>query len=231
MYADRVNVRNSPSLDGQVLFTLAEGTPLEMIYGMSETTLNDESGSWKIVRYQGKTGYIWGPLLAFQAVRSMTDPEVLFVLGPNKNQEEVGVKVFRNGKRIQEFTFKGLKSLHQMSRFESKGNKGVKGIEDLLYITYYAEACGEIGGDVMLAWDGKLLRHFFTSTSMGDGGLFEIEEIVLPADLHGEKGSIVVYKESGEYHYDNEQIENQTVEYFQKEIHRYRWNGERLIKE
>jgi hypothetical protein len=78
-------------------------------------------------------------------------------------------------------------------------DRGVEGIDHILYVNYYAEACGVNGGGVYLFYDGEQLAEAMDISSVADGGVFWFsEDLIFPDDEKGEEGYIIYEREHGE---------------------------------
>lgn len=237
VFADNVNLRTRPDLGSTVIATVDEGTALIHITHLSKKdTIGGKVGNWVQVMYRDQNCFVWAPLVSNWAMRSHKDPDYLFLVGPGSGDYTSMIKVFHQGVKQQELSFQGLKSIEGLAETRVEGNHGVELIEELIFLEYHAYSCGQAGGDVIFAWDGEVLRPFFTAWGIGDGGLFEHEKLILPSSPVGEKGVIHVLKESGEYLIHETESTDPYVQNIPRirmdyQIHQqYLWDGYKLVE-
>lgn len=237
VFADNVNLRLTPDLNSTVFATVEEGTPLIHITHLSKKdTIGNKPGNWVQVMYREQVCFVWAPLVTNWVMRSHQDPDYLFMIGPGSGEYESKVKVFHKGTKQQELTFRGLKGIEGLAETRVEGNHGVELIEEMIFLEYHAYSCGQVGGEVIFAWDGDSLRPFFTAWGIGDGGLFEHKKLILPSSPIGEKGVIHVLEESGEYVWDETESSEPYVQKmhkirFDRQVHKqYLWDGYQLVE-
>ena len=184
---------------------------------------------WKTILLNGEKAYVWSPLIARYAGKSNYDPNLLFLIGPSSDPLKTKIKTFDIEKKqvVDEIEIKGIRSFHGLLYISSSASKGVPYVQEFLLLDYSAEACGETGGTVYLAFDGKKLRPFFSAAGSGDGGFFEGTEIIFPSDPMGEKGIIHVVDMGGESGGPSDFLPKVKLDYFTHK--KYTWNGEKLI--
>lgn len=237
VFADKVNLRSRPDLSSDILATVDEGTALIHITQLSKKdTIGGKVANWVQVIYRDHVCFVWRPLLTYHAFRSHKDPDNLFLIGPGPEEYESMIKILHKGETQQKLRFRGIKSIEGLAQARVESNHGVDLVEELIFLEYHAYSCGQMGGEVIFAWDGDTLRPFFTDWGIGDGGLFEHEKLILPSHPLGEKGVIHVLEESGEYLIDQSENPNPYIQpipeiRFDKRIHRqYLWDGYKLIE-
>lgn len=237
VFADNVNLRSGPDLSSHVIATVGEGTALIHVTHLSKKdTIGTKVGNWVQIIYRDQTCFVWAPLVSNWAMRSHQDPDYLFLIGSGQGKYESMFKVFHKGVKQQELTFRGLKRIEELAEARVEGNHGVELIEEMIFLEYHAYSCGQVGGDVIFAWDGDRLRPFFTAWGIGDGGLFEHEKLILPSSPVGEKGVIHVLEESGEYLINEVEstdpyAQNLPKIRFDNQIHKqYLWDGYKLVE-
>jgi len=104
-------------------------------------------------------------------------------------------------------------------------NRGIKGIEDMICVNLYAEACGVDGGMVYLFNTGERLVEAIQLARVADGGSFWFhEKITFPSDEDGFEGLIYYERASGESL--DEEME-QTREVINTVI--LRWKDEQIV--
>ena len=69
----------------------------------------------------------------------------------------------------------------------------------MIFIDYYAEACGVDGGGIYIFNDGEKLITAMDVSSLVEGGSFWFsEELTFPNDKEGEKGVVIYEREHGQ---------------------------------
>ena len=90
--------------------------------------------------------------------------------------------------------------LFKITTEEIYDNKGVEGIENIIYVNYIAEACGIDGGGIYFFQINSTMKKVFWVSQISDAGVYWIEEkLIFPTDEKGVKGKIVYEKEIGNY--------------------------------
>ncbi|MDP5169826.1 MAG: SH3 domain-containing protein [Bacteroidia bacterium] len=233
VFADRVNLRAAPSLEADVVATLSEGTALTFVtYMAGPDTVNGQSGNWAQVIHQQQVCYVWEPLVTRWVMRSHSDPDHLFLVGKGTVPGETLFKIFYRGEKVQELQVQSMKSVEELQQIRITGSMGVGLVRELIYLEYAAFSCGEMGGDMIFAWDGTQLRPFFKDWGIGDGGFFEGVRLVLPASPLGEKGVIHVFEVAGEYLNIEEDDPDALppIKFDYNRHKRYRWDGTKMVE-
>ena len=116
---------------------------------------------------------------------------------------------------------------------------GVERLEELIGIQEVIHFCGDFKRDIMYAWDGEKLHHFFTSFdgSESDGSILSLSQqyIVFPSDIGGEKGVIHYHHTVGDNYtkegkiLDDETFNGKPIRYYSKVHKQFFWNGTKLI--
>jgi hypothetical protein len=86
-------------------------------------------------------------------------------------------------------------------------DRGIKGIDNMLRINLFAEACGIDGGEIYLFNKGDKLVEAIQLSSVSDGGVFWFRETITFPDDENNYGDAVFYeRELGHYLDDDMQI-------------------------
>jgi hypothetical protein len=238
LYGDKVNVRQSPSIDANVVTTLTIGHPME-ISGRSETmyTVNDYTTHWYNVRFdvEGKemSGYVWGGLISIVSFPIGANGSEWFLLGVHEYDQEKGFigqgRIMKNGKIVaqEDFPFiggfessKGTYS-HSISGY-LLDDAGFGNLENVILIDFIYEACGFANGTVVLFWTGEKLLYAIEGTSVSEAGLFHhYFNIYFPYVIEGSPNYLILVEKSEEY-IDDQYERVETV------VRLYYWDGKKL---
>ena len=106
-------------------------------------------------------------------------------------------------------------------QIEIDDSKGLDKVQEIIFIHYYAEACGVDGGGIYLFYDGERLIKAAELQSVADADLFwYVEELIFPDDDESLKNKVRYTRESGEtIDYETNWVEEK---YFSRE---YEWSG------
>ncbi|MEO0895699.1 MAG: SH3 domain-containing protein [Bacteroidota bacterium] len=229
VFATNVNLRSMPSLNGEIVGKVNEGDVVQIMKTLKREIIGNLEGFWVKVHFNGKIAYMWDGLLARWGEKAGTNPDYLFLVGKGSTGEMTRMKIFFQGNKVDDFEFKGVRTYSGMYSGKLTGPKGVHGVKEFIFLEYSAEACGEINGSTIFAFDGKKVHRFFDDHGMGDSGFFESYHMVFPSDPIGKTGELHVFDQAGETIYDEEGKEGETE--FSKNIHKvFKWTGNKLIQ-
>ena len=103
---------------------------------------------------------------------------------------------------------------------------GLRGVKDLMRISFVYEACGYENRDVLLAWTGLFLVSGVSASRVSEAGLFHYsEEILLPGGDPLYSNTVRIASSSGEY--DGESSEYIVVE---TDTVSWMWTGIEFVK-
>ena len=196
LFGDDVKLRAEPNTDSEVLDLLKIGTPVKII-SKTHHTLNYnglESPFYK-VKYQDKTGYILGGLISLEK-RGYYKSEYLFAYKKTGEYNYSLIIRYLNG----ELGFKEIITNLETPIFSIDifDNKGVQGIENILYINYLSESCGVNGGGIYFFQVKNDLKKVFEVAQISDGGIFWFDEtLTFPTDEYGRENKITYTIEHG----------------------------------
>jgi len=104
-------------------------------------------------------------------------------------------------------------------------NRGIAGVENVLFINYLAEACGVDGGGIYFFKLKNEIKKVFEITQVSDGGIYWFSEnLIFPNDEKGIPSRIVYQKEVGVY----EDEETNWVE-ITKTSRELKWENEEIL--
>lgn len=187
------------------------------------------------VRYKGKKGYVPSTELAnYKIVDSLTQTTFLFYFTTEQEKHlkeeyteyhyNLFYKELYNNSIVQEGYLKLTDDLFQLFITDSKG---LSDINKLLIIDYFAEACGEDGGQDYYTWKPGEFNFIAHLSEVGDGGVFYFtEKFIFPTDSSGVKNQV---------RYESEEFElfDEETNWY-SEVHNYRtyeWKNGALYPE
>lgn len=202
LYGNKVVFRKKASSESKALDTLDIGSEITIVKKSKETSnYNGIEWNWYKVKYSGKTGFILGGLIAL-ASEEINGDRYLVTTSKDKKEEQDYESVILNYRILTSSgKFRSGKTQLHTDAFliHATDNKGLDGVESILYIDYFAEACGVDGGGIYIFYDGNKLNEIISVSSVSDGGVFWFnEELTFPSDENGEEGYIIYEREHGE---------------------------------
>ncbi|MFT6922874.1 MAG: cytochrome c2 [Crocinitomicaceae bacterium] len=198
LFGDNVILREGPSKNSNELETLSIGTEL-IIKAQENETMRHKGYTchwYKVRTAEGKTGCIMGGLIA-RDYAEVNDYK--YVISVRRSEDERTAVEYRFIKKSGGY-LSGEADLSTYSFLvKADGNRGLEGIESMLFIDYYAEACGVDGGGIYIFNDGENLIKAMKISSLVDGGSFWFsEELTFPDDKGGEEGLVIYEREHGQ---------------------------------
>lgn len=196
LFGDHVVLRESPSKEARSIDTLVTGAAVKIVeQSETYTRYGGMDWPWYKVKAGKKTGYVLGALISFPIEQDFAGRYLVSM----KHDEEKATALYRylteDGQLLQ-----GEADLNTWKfNVEVSNNHGIEGLESMLYIDYYAEACGVDGGGIYIFNDGRNLSEAIQLSSVVEAGLFWYsEELIFPDDEKGMEGAIVFRREHGE---------------------------------
>lgn len=234
--ADRVNIRATPSLSGPVIATLPIGSRLR-INSKSDvsSTITRLNAPWYEVSFGdrggGKKGFVWGGLLSVASLdlkKAGGDEALLAGLSVTPdNSIACRVTLLRGGTVAGRVEFNPPGLLNQDGTYdysvtaELHGGRGLKGVANVIALSFNYPACGYPFGTVLVIYDGTALYQGVQTLSMVEAGVFHvISKPVFPDEKEGVKDSVVVVTTHEEF---NEEAKEYRVTKIEKKT--YRWEG------
>lgn len=224
LFGNRVVLRDGPSKDALSMDTLDAGEEIKIV---EKTQLYENYGGvewpWYRVNVDDKTGYILSGLISFNNV-ACEKGKYLVSMRKTEDKAYARYRYLKNDGTLIE----GETELETwMFTAEVKDDPGLETIDDVLYISYYADACGVNGGGIYLFNDGEKLIEAIRLNSVSEAGLFwHHEQLIFPNDEEGVTARIIFERESGQFMDD----EMEWVE-IQKTIFPLRWGDGTLFPE
>ncbi|MBV7439818.1 SH3 domain-containing protein [Weeksellaceae bacterium TAE3-ERU29] len=196
LFGDDVKLRAEPNTDSEVLDLLKIGTPIKIISKTNHTlNYNGLESPFYKVKYQDKMGYILGGLISLEK-RGYYKSEYLFAYKKTGEYDYSLIIRYLNA----EPGFKEIITNLETPTFSIDifDNKGVQGIENILYINYLSEACGVDGGGIYFFQVKNDLKKVFEVAQISDAGIFWLgETLTFPTDENGMENKIIYSIEQG----------------------------------
>lgn len=235
---DVVNVRLNPGIEEKVIYKLNIGEDVRVLEDTQiQFTLGGYTANWYKVVYKNnqdkrEEGYVWGGMIAIQAIESSTEKGLYFMYGASSSEQTeyrekvtVVVKVCKHNKEISKLEIPAEGGLSTYSYTESLGNKRIEGIKEVLKIHFSDEYCGGVFADAYLFWNGTNFIHAMTLNEGFDAPYYNTNQFLFPSDKNGNKKGYIINKmESGYYNDHNKNIITE------KRIILYKWNGSEMVK-
>ena len=234
--ADQVSLREAPSTEAKRILTLSIGTPLR-VEARSEniTRLMGIDAHWYRVQVKGKSGWIWGGLIAQQAFGSTTDPNVKFVAGYAKIERDTQI-----GQRTPYYQIRAFRGTEQIAKIEvasltyslgaarNLGPKGIAGVSEVLAVNMPCTGgCGCLTGDLIIFWDGKAFHRAMEVTGTPDGAYSEGAYLLFPVDMEGVPDEIIKITSGPGKEIPEADLGPALERIITKEY--YRWDGKQLV--
>ena len=203
LYGDNVVFRSEPSSSSKAFDTLFIGSEIEIVRKMDETSsLNGLDWNWYKVKVGRKTGYIHGGLIALDRLQQDDCIYLVTIAGVAQSSGDYEYIDYRVRTRVirADSEYYGHESKLNTNSFyiESFGNRGLEGVDNMLRINLYAEACGVDGGQIYLFNDGDQLKEAIRLSVVSDAGVFWYSEtVVFPEDEDGWEGIVQYEREYG----------------------------------
>jgi hypothetical protein len=197
LFGNDVKFRKLPDTSSEIIELLKIGTEIQIIEKSSETlNYNGIESPFYKVKHKEKTGYILGGLISLEK-KEFNKSEYLFTYKKTDNNFSIIIRHLNENSELTESVSKLY--THEFS-IDIFNNKGIEGIENILFINYLAEACGIDGGGIFFFQTENELKKTFEIRQISDGGVYWLSEnLIFPTDEKGIKGKIVYQKELGDY--------------------------------
>ncbi|PHR24001.1 MAG: hypothetical protein COA38_16825 [Fluviicola sp.] len=199
LYGDNVVFRANPSSSAKAIDTLSIGSEIEIVRKTEEkTSFNGLDWNWYKVKVGRKTGYILAGLIALDRVRYDDVVYLVTVAGVKKSTEDWEYIDYKVRARVILPTgdFYGHETNLNTNSFyiDAFGSRGLNGVDNMLRINLFAEACGVDGGEVYIFNNGSRLFKALSLSSIGDGGVFWFSETVIFPEDEGGWNEVVRYE-------------------------------------
>ena len=199
LFGDNVKLRNSPSVDSDVVKLLTIGEPLRIIEKSSESFVyNGINSPWYKVEHNNQQGYVVGGLISI--VEKKGD-NVRFLFTTEMVEEKLYIitRALVNSKTEYFENKSEFLGSNYGFKINLYNNRGLKSIDNILFINYLPESCGANSGGYYLFLDSNNLYKVIDVFSSADIGFWESENLIFPNDLKGEEDKIIYFQEHGQY--------------------------------
>ena len=194
LYADRVVLRKSASAQAEAIDTLNIGSEVKIIQRTEDKTeVNGRESNWYKVKTKSGVGFIPGGFIALDS-REFNNGIYLVIVAGKDEDLKVRARYLKDG----DYFGKECDLNTGAFQLEASGSRGVEGVESILVIDLFAEACGVDGGKIYLFNDGERLIEAMSCTEVSDGGVFWFSETLRFPDEIGWGNSIIYEREFGE---------------------------------
>ncbi|RZT00185.1 SH3 domain-containing protein [Aquimarina brevivitae] len=197
LFGDQVKFRAQPDVNAEVLNLLAIGTAVTVLEKTDQTLVyHGMSSPFYKVRYKDQLGYVLGGLIAIDH-KVAGDTKLLFAY---QKEEEAYSVLYRVVDQDQKYTAYEVPLATADFSIELYDNKGVSGVDQILYINYLAEACGINGGGIYFFKVANRWIKAFEVAKVSEAVIFWTEEeLIFPEDENGIPNKIIYQQEIGEY--------------------------------
>ncbi|MEO9512669.1 MAG: SH3 domain-containing protein [Flavobacteriaceae bacterium] len=209
LFGNDVKLRATPNTASKVLELLKIGEWVEIIEKTDFSwPYNGFDSPFYKVKYDDMTGYILGGLFSLQ--RKILNGIPYFFA-----YSKEGTTLFLNIRSIRAGTYMVNKVPLANANISIKtmGNLGLKDLDGILYIDYYAEACGMEGGGIYFFAHNNTLKKVAQLSQISDAGIFHrYEKFIFPDDKGGIPEKIRFKKEQKQYLDDKTRWTQTTIE-------------------
>jgi len=222
LFGNDVKFRKLPNTNSEVIELLKIGTEIEIIDKSQETLVYNgiESPFYK-VKFKNEIGYILGGLISIEK-REINNSQYFFAFKKIQDNYSLIIRHLTKNSELKEI--ESELETHEFS-VELYNNRGIEGIENVLFINYIAEACGIDGGGIYFFRTKNEIKKVFEIEEISDGGIYWFSEtLIFPNDKKGVSGKIVYKKEAGVY----EDEETNWIE-ITKTSRELKWENEKIV--
>lgn len=223
LFGDKVNVRQSPSVQSALIGQKGIGTPVTVVEQSDEQfTLGGYSTNWYKISYtEGPemfTGYVYGGLLsmvtgALPREDGGTDQLLYSITSWSKEKEFTStVRIVRDGVLLTSLDFPPIASGFFDAGVFGHGvclsienSHGFKGIRNVIRLQYIYEACGYENGEILLLWDGSKLTYLAKASQVVEAGVFHYSyTLTFPDEEGGKPNTLKIVQEMVETEWEGE---------------------------
>ncbi|QDO93903.1 SH3 domain-containing protein [Formosa sediminum] len=197
LFGNDVAFRTDPDTKSKTIDLIKIGSKIQIIEKSENTVLyNGLPSNYYKVKYNEQIGYVLGGLISL-GKKEMGASTYFYTYGKKNDTYYIIIRHVNDKQEITEATT-DLKT--NDFALEVYDNKGIQGIDNIIFVNYLAEACGVEGGGVyFFEVDGSMTKVFNISQMSNAGIYWYFETLIFPNDKDGIDGKIVYKKESGTY--------------------------------
>ena len=234
LMADKVNLRQKPSLQAKVLQKAPIGSSVQIISKSEKTlSLKGIAAPWYFVLYKGQKAFVWGGLLALGQESLKDGSQLLYGYerlevvkqGQIENRQFwLGLRLVQNNKEIQHLAVKAMGNLQTGLALRLDDNRGVEQLEQIIELSFSDGYCGGTNGIQTIFFQEQRLYALPPLYSGSDLPVFQHQYFVYPKE-HQKSANLLIFKnESGEYDDATGQ-----PQYDEQSSTDYLWNGRVLL--
>lgn len=240
VFADTLFVRKMPNLNSAVQDTIFVGDDVKIIDGSKVLKIGNRAFPWFKISYINnknikQTGYAWGGLLSFKALRRgntkfvYSIPKIIFKGNPADDVSEsiVQVKAVESKKTIAKMDMTINSESTRLSNANMLNSNGLINISSIISVSFSGEACAIPSYYFYLLWDGKKFYQAPKSESISDAGVYnEDYSLIFPFNKGGIKNKVI-------QNYTLEQIVDEEKDKWKSKNHKtiYSWTGSGFVKD
>lgn len=188
VFSPNAPVRKKPATDGEIVTRLAIGQIVFITkYLEVKSTVEGVEAPWCEIDLNGQKVYVWTGALTRGFVQLSDGSFACWGLArivetKDSYAKMASVRRFRDGVVLQRLDVNISKSSSENSgQLHLLCAPDLDGVQNILQLSTYGEACGLYSTDDYLAWDGTMLSYIASGFGMGDGGvLYDHQEVVFP---------------------------------------------------
>jgi hypothetical protein len=197
LFGHDVVFRTEPDKKSKVIDILEIGTEIKIIEkSESKVDYYGIISHYYKVKYDHKIGYILGSLISLEK-KEFEKSKYFYTYGKEDDKFYLIIRHVNEKLEINEDVAELKTNDFSLEIYD---NKGIEGIQNIIYVNYLAEACGIDGGGIYMFQVNSVLKKVFWVSQISDAGVYWInEKLIFPNDQKGVKGKIVYEKEIGSY--------------------------------
>ena len=179
-FGDDIKIRDTPSLNSKVLGLIKIGESITILEQTdSVLNYNGIDHNWYKISYKGVVGYTIGGLFATEKLQVGVNNFLFNFRKIEAHDYSLLIRV-QTYNSFKEYEFKLSTAEYEL---EVRDGGGLKGVESIVKVNYFAEACGVNGGVLYLFYDGEEIIETFTANRIFDADIYYwSEDIVFPSD-------------------------------------------------
>jgi hypothetical protein len=197
LFGNDVKFRKLPDTNSEVIELLKIGTQIKIIGKSSKThNYNGFDSHFYKVKFKNKVGYILGGLISIEKKENASSIYFFVYKKHAKFDYSIIIRHLNKNLELKEAEYELATSKFSL---ELHDNKGIEGIENVLYLNYLGDACGFDNGGIYYFQLENELKKVFVITQYGNEEGWQTEYLIFPNDEKGIQGKIVYQKELAVY--------------------------------
>jgi hypothetical protein len=197
-FLDKNLLKAKPAENAKTIAVLSIGEEIviDSTYTEADYSPDMVKPSYYKVKHKDKTGYLKSESLALTRLNTQkSETYFLFKLNSHKDSTTSSLTIREVNLKVIAGDFNAILQ-GEMFMLHITDSKGLDSVDHLIVVDYIAEACGVEGGMTYFTWTSKNIRLLAHLSSIGDAGVFSINErLIFPADSGGIKGKLVFKSE------------------------------------